>query len=95
MTEIAHDTFISKRCLRNLAAWYAITVPILGIVLFFVGGGACAAWVLISSLLFGVLSMFGNSVRGTKRIWVLIGMLMSGVFGGLALFMELASAMHQ
>ena len=75
-----------KHRIRNFAACYAILVPVIGVVVLLSVGVRYAAWILVSCLVIGAASLFGQSVRGARRSWVLIGMAVSGVFGGIAIF---------
>jgi hypothetical protein len=94
MSEVSQNSLSeSKKRLRNFAALYAIIVPSVGVTLALVlltavGGSlvlyGLAALILISSFAAGVWSLFGRSVQGAKRGFVLAGMLVSGVCGGIA-----------
>jgi hypothetical protein len=111
MNEIQQQEVSSfKRHFLNLAPWYSSVVPFITIgVTFailrayqnslsrpFIDPIGCAALVLISCFIMGIVSLFGNVVRGARRGWSLIGMIVSGIFGGLAigLYWVTASA-HQ
>jgi hypothetical protein len=82
-----------KQRSRNLAAWYAIIVPLIGIaaaliLLVAIGGSlffySLVALIMISSFMAGIWSLCGKSVQGVRRGLVLVGMLVSGVCGGMA-----------
>lgn len=82
----------SKKRFRNFAAWHAILVPAICGPFFNTASGfhipvAGAAFIFTSALVMGILSLFGNSVRGVTRALVFVGMLVSAVCGGLALFL--------
>jgi hypothetical protein len=94
MSEMSQDGLCElKRRSRNRAALYAIIVPLISItpalVLPAVIGGSLvfysfAALIFISSFVAGVWSLFGSSVQGVMRDFVLLGLLVSGVCGGVA-----------
>jgi hypothetical protein len=94
MSEMSqHSLSEREKRFRNFAALYAVFVPPVCLILLFVFlvliGGSCtlyglAALIFISSLIMGVLSLFGDSVQRSRRYLVFFGMLMSIVFGGLA-----------
>jgi hypothetical protein len=78
---------------RNCAALYAVFAPLvclilLPILLVLIGGSPIiyrsAALIFMSSLMMGVLSLFGHSVPHKGRVLVLFGILVSGVCGGIA-----------
>jgi hypothetical protein len=95
MSETNQNTISdTKKCFRIFAAWYAVVVPIIcvsfcAVIRSSLGSALiyyCAAFILISSLVLGILSLFGSSVRGLTRGLVFVGMLISAIFGGVALF---------
>ena len=85
----------AKTIFRNFAAAYAIVVPSVSLVcvLLLVETKIslaipfrAMALVFISSLVMGILSLFGKSVGGGTRALVFACMLLSAVFGGFAIF---------
>ena len=85
---------------RNCAALYAVFAPLvclilLLILLVLIGGSyilyGSATLIFMSSLIMGVLSLFGRSVPHEGRRLVLFGILVSGVCGGIACLICLAS----
>ena len=95
MIEDSQNKLELKKRLRSFAAWYAFWVPIACVILSFVAFRFSvtgwfygpAALVFISSLTMGVLSLFGSSVQGVRRGLVLIGISISGICGGITLFL--------
>jgi hypothetical protein len=85
----------AKRAFRYFAAGYAIVVPVIPafcIVAVFETGQwpPVPVWVgsliFISSLVMGILSLFGKSVEVGVRALVFVAMLVSAICGGLTLF---------
>jgi uncharacterized membrane protein YfhO len=95
-----HSLSETKRRYRNFAALYAVFVPLVCLILMllFLGliGGSCtlyglAALIFISSLIMGVVSLFGDLAQPSGRYLVYFGILVSIVCGGLTGMICLAS----
>jgi len=96
MIEANRNTVASfTKIFRNFAAWYAIIVPavsLAGILLLvetknsMIISPSKAALIFISSLVMGILSLFGRSVGVGTRALIFVGMLLSAVFGGFSIF---------
>jgi hypothetical protein len=94
-----HNLSESKKCFRNFAALYAIFTPLVCLILLLVllvliGGSyilyGLAALIFISSLIMGVLRLFGGSLQHKERCLIFFGMLVSTVCGGFASIICLA-----
>jgi hypothetical protein len=85
----------AKKAFRYFAAGYAIVVPVIPAICIVASletgtWPAVPVWVgpliFISSLVMGILSLFGRSVEVGVRALVFVSMLVSAICGGLTLF---------
>jgi hypothetical protein len=94
-----HNLSESKKRFHNFAVLYAIFAPLICLILLLVllvliGGSyilyGLAALIFISSLIVGVLRLFGGSLQNKECCLVFFGMLVNIVCGGFASIICLA-----
>jgi hypothetical protein len=94
LREVNQNDVWNFKVFRNFAAWFAIVIPAVSLVCFLtlietkntaIISFPIAAWIFISSIAMGILSLFGKSVEPGIRALVFVGILISAVFGGFAI----------